>query len=194
MRGHATLDETRTPEPGQEPIHLAGDLLTLRGGTTPDAKIEVVGQPAELGGRGMSLVSGTVHMHRGQNRAWIDGPGEATLPVPEDQSLSLTPPGAAAPVREPVGPLPFGAAPPAPPKKMHVVWQDGLVFDGQTVHLEGDVRARTPTQLALCRTLDAKLSRPIDFNAPNSRERMELGRLHLDGGVLLKNYTDERGQ
>jgi hypothetical protein len=187
IRGRATIDETHTPEPGQEPIHIAGNLIELHRGTTRDAQVEVSGQNAELGGRGISLVGGTIHLRRGENRAWIDGPGEATLPVPAGQGLALGP-GAlsppAEPVRQPVG----------QPKKLHVTWRDGLTFDGQTVHLEGEIEARTQTQLILARTLDATLSRTIDFNEPQNRQAVDLARLHLDGGVSVKNSTfDELG-
>jgi hypothetical protein len=193
IRGQASIDETRTPEPGQEPIHVAGDLLELHHGTTPQATIEVTGHPAELAGRGMSLIGGTIHFRRGENRAWIDGPGEATLPVPADQAIALGPGAFASggqPVREPAITRQNG-----PPKKLHVVWHDGLTFDGQTVHLEGEVVARSATQLVLAKTLEARLTQPIDFQATGGLGPAELGRLHLDGGVLIKNSSfDERGE
>jgi hypothetical protein len=192
IRGTARIDETRTPEPGQEPIHIAGDSLTLRGGSTPDAKIEVAGHPAELGGRGIRFIGGVVNMHRGENRAWIDGPGEATLPIPEGDSLAAIPlAGASAPVREPGAPR----QPTGPPKKMHVVWQNGLSFDGQTIRLDGEVETRTSTQLILCPTLEVTLSQPLDLSELRGQRPLELGRLHLDGGVYLENRSlDERGE
>lgn len=191
IRERAKIDEVRTAEPGQEPIHLAGDRLELQRGTTPQATIEVTGNPAEVGGRGMSLIGEKINVLRGENRVWIDGPGEATLPVPEGDSLPLGPPGTAPrPVREPGLQIP-----PGPPKKLHLVWQHGLNFNGQTVRLEGEVVGRTATQLVKARTLDATLSRPIDMNATGARDPVELGRLHLDGGVyLLNSGFDERGQ
>jgi hypothetical protein len=192
IRGHAAIDETRTAEPGQEPIHIAGDLLTLRGGSTPQAKIEVAGHPAEMGGRGIAFIGGVVNVHRGENRAWIDGPGEATLPIPDGDSLAAIPlAGAPAPVREPAGPRP----PPRPPEKLHVVWHDGLSFDGQTIRLSGEIQARTPTQLVLCPVMEVTLSKPLEMSELRGKQSMELGRLHLEGGVYLENRTaDERGQ
>ena len=199
IRGTARIDEIRTPEPGQEPIHIAGDLLTLHGGSTPQAKVEVAGHPAELGGRGLAILGGTVHVHRGENRAWIDGPGEATVPIPEGDSLAAIPlAGSAQPVREPVitSPVPGRPHDPAkPPQKMHVVWHDGLVFDGQTIHLNGEVEARTATQRVLCPALEVTLSQPLDLADLRGKKTMELGRLHMEGGVYLENReVDEFGQ
>jgi hypothetical protein len=191
IRGAAHIDETRTPEPGQEPIHIAGDLVTLHGGSSPQAKVEVAGHPAELGGRGIGFIGRVLNVSRGENRAWIDGPGEATLPLPEGDALGAIPlAGSAAPVREPVGPRP-----PGPPKKMHVVWHDGLSFDGQTIRLSGEVEARTATQLVMCPTLEITLSQPLDMANLRGKQPLELGRLHLDGGVYAENHgVDERGQ
>jgi hypothetical protein len=198
IRGTARIDEIRTPEPGQEPIHIAGDVLTLHGGSTPQAKVEVAGHPAELGGRGLAILGGTVHVHRGENRAWIDGPGEATVPIPEGDSLAAIPlAGSAQPVREPIAPAPIGRLdrPAKPPQKMHVVWHDGLVFDGQTIRLDGEVEARTATQRVLCPALEVTLSQPLDLADLRGKKTMELGRLHLEGGVYLENRgVDEFGQ
>jgi hypothetical protein len=197
LRGHATIDETRTETPGQDPIHIGGELLELRHGTTPDATIEVTGEPAEVAGRGLSLIGRKINVHRGQNRMWIDGPGEATLPAPDGDSLSLTPATAPAPppvVREP-GPA---AALAVPPERLHLVWQKGLVFDGLTATFEGEVQARTATQVALTQTLQATMSQRIDFNAASAatlKQRPELARLRLDGGVFIESRGyDKAGQ
>jgi hypothetical protein len=195
IRGAAQIDEIRTPEPGQEPIHIKGDLVTLRGGSTPQAKVEVAGHPAELGGRGIAFVGSVLNVNRGENRAWIDGPGEATLPLPDGDSLAAIPLAGSPPVREPGAP-PLGVMrPPGPPKKMHVVWHDGLAFDGHTIRLSGEVEARTATQLVMCPTLEVTLSQPLDLANLRGRQPLELGRLHLDGGVYVENHgVDERGQ
>ncbi len=189
----ATIDETRTPEPGQEPIHVAGDLFKLRHGTTPEAKIEVSGQPAEVAGRGMSLVAGMIHVHRGENRMWIDGPGEATLPAPDEQSLPMLPGGT--PTRRASEGVANAAK---PPQKLHLVWQQGLVFDGSIVTINGDVQARTATQTARSQVLEATLSQRVDFLATERGQQPELAKIELSGeeGVYLtnrgKNELDEQ--
>jgi hypothetical protein len=47
IRGRATIDESRTPEPGQEPLHIAGDGIELRCARRPRRR-QVSGQPAEV--------------------------------------------------------------------------------------------------------------------------------------------------
>ena len=84
IRGHVSLDESRTAEPGQRPIRIRGDSLELRGGVTGPGKIDIAGGPAEVGGRGMSLAGREIHMLRAENRLWIDGPGEAKLPAADN--------------------------------------------------------------------------------------------------------------
>jgi hypothetical protein len=78
---------------------------------------------------------------------------------------------------------------------MHLTWQQGMTFDGQTARFDGDVQARTATQLAMAPMMEATLRPRIDFAAPASEDQPEITRLFLDGGVYLKNSAlDERGE
>lgn len=175
IQGNAQIDEIQTSVPGQAPLKLRGEAVELRGGTTPDAIVHVVGQPAKISARGLSLQGDAIHLHRGENRVWIDGPGDATFPLPQ----KIPPPG----------------RPVEPPQYMRVTWQRKMNFDGQTVHLEEDVQARTATQLVLCGQLDASITDRIDFAQPQVSEKVSLAEMKLDGGVYLENRTlDEQGQ
>jgi hypothetical protein len=178
IRGHVSLDETRTTEPGQRPIRIRGDSLELRGGVTGPGKIDIVGSPAEVGGRGLSLAGGEVHVLRSENRLWIDGPGEAKLPA----AVNLGVPGLASGGREPSA----GAAQTNRlANEVHVVWQDGFTFDGQTAEMLGEVQARTATQVVSARRLEASLNRRIDFTMPAGANDADLARVVFDGGVYL---------
>lgn len=175
IQGSAQIDEVQTAQPGQAPMKLRGEAVELRGGTTPDAIVHVVGQPAKISARGLSLQGDAIHLHRGENRVWIDGPGDATFPLPQ----KIPPPG----------------RPVEPPQFMRVTWQRRMNFDGQTVHLEEDVQARTATQLVLCGQLDAMITERIDFANPRTDQKVGLAEMKLDGGVYLENRTlDELGQ
>jgi hypothetical protein len=169
IQGNASIDELQTSQPGQTPIKLRGEAVELRGGTTPDAIVHVVGQPAKISARGLSLQGDAIHLHRGENRVWIDGPGDATFPMPQK--------------------IPPAGRPVDPPQFMRVTWQRKMTFDGNTIHLEEDVQARTPTQLVLCGLLDATLTERIDFANPRQDQKPELAELKLDGGVYLENRT-----
>ena len=175
IQGNASIDEIQTTQPGQAPLKLRGEAVELRGGTTPDAIVHVVGQPAKISARGLSLQGDAIHLHRGENRIWIDGPGDATFPLPQ----KIPPPG----------------RPVEPPEYMRITWQRKMNFDGQTVHLEEDVQARTTTQLVLCGQLDASISERIDFAHPQVASKVSLAEMKLDGGVYLENKTlDLAGQ
>ncbi len=199
IRGHVSLDEPRTPEPGQQPIHMAGDLLELRGGVSGPGKIDIIGQPAEVGGRGMSLAGNAIHLVRDENRLWIEGPGEAKVPAVEirnqgagirSQEVTTKVPGSAFRAQKPsaAGTLTMPTGP------INIVWQEGLTFDGQTAEITGDVQARTKTQVATCKKLEATLSTPINF-ADMENATADLGKLKLDGGVhVVSRSVDERGE
>lgn len=175
--GQAMIDETRTPEPGQEPIFMRGDLLELRQGTSPDATVQISGHPAEVGGRGMWLAGGKIDVFRGRNEMRIDGPGEATMPA--GQGLE-------------VGGQQPEFRPNQPPQKMHIVWQQRLLFDGLTARFSGDVQIRTATQVALCPALEATLSQRFDFQAMGAQPQPQLARVFLDGG-MPGVYIENRG-
>jgi hypothetical protein len=169
IRDHAEIDETRTAEPGQEPIHVRGDFLEVRHGTQPDATLEITGQPASIAGRGMSLAGGKIEVFRSRNELQINGPGEATLPAGSQESGARGQgPGTRA-LGGTAG-LPSSALT-GVMEKMHIVWQQGLLFDGLTARFNGDVQVRSATQTALAPVLEATLTDRIDFQMIGQSQR-----------------------
>jgi hypothetical protein len=199
IRGGVSIDEVETDEPNQVPVRLRGDSLELRGGVTGAGTIDLVGQPAEVGGRGMWLAGGTIHVVRNENRLWIDGPGEAKFPASAALAGGALGPLAGrerpgSPIAEPVsGPTPPpGDSPserPQPPEDVHLVWRDRFHFDGQTALIDGDVQARTATQLASGSSLEVSLKERIDLAQSTSPTDAALARLKFDGGVTIENRT-----
>jgi lipopolysaccharide export system protein LptC len=219
--GKADILETRTPEPNLEPIFARGSRLELRHGSVPAATtVKIDGQPAETGGRGMTLAGRTIDLARGKNELRIDGYGEATMPMQGtgdrgqragDRSQGS---GAGGPT---LGMMPFagpaGPAGPAKnvtPQKLHIVWHDGLIFDGLTARITGDVEMRTATpdagqhggtaQLARAPVLEVMLKDRFDFQsmgrtpglptstfasqpASSPAGQPQLARVFLDGGM-----------
>ena len=72
----------------------------------------------------MQLAGGGIDMDRAVGRAWIDGPGDVTLPM--KRNLSGTPLGR--------------------PELVTIQWKQGMDFDGRAVECSGDVLARTRSQ------------------------------------------------
>src|SRR5881296_3326818 len=87
--GKADILETRPPEPNLEPIFARGSSLELRHGSSPAATtVKINGQPAEVGGRGMTLAGRVIDLARGKNELRIDGSGEATMPMQQGAGLA----------------------------------------------------------------------------------------------------------
>jgi hypothetical protein len=195
IEGKADIVETRTALPNQEPIFARGDWLELRQGSIPAATIvQLKGQPAEVGGRGMSLAGRAIDLERGRNELRIDGLGEARMPVAgmaigagvvrggEQES------GARSQAREleTADKGQRGAA-----EKLHIVWENGLVFDGQTVRIAGNVEMRTATQVAKAPILEVALSQRFDFQAQGVQAQPELARVFLDGATSGVHATSD---
>jgi lipopolysaccharide export system protein LptA len=217
--GKADILETRTPEPNLEPIFARGSRLELRQGSVPTATtIKIDGQPAETGGRGMTLAGRSIDLARGKNELRIDGLGEAAMPM---QSRSRPPAGTLhGQTAQPLALASAGLAGPmpnAPPQKLHVVWHDGLIFDGLTARITGDVEMRSATQLARAPILEVTLKERFDFQSlgrtpglptaapapapkpgPSLAAEPQLARIFLDGGMMgvygKNNGLDESGE
>jgi hypothetical protein len=221
--GKADILETRTPEPNLEPIFARGSRLELLHGSVPAATtVKIDGQPAETGGRGMTLAGRSIDLARGKNELRIDGFGEATMPMKEGSGFGVQAPG-----RTEARGQRLEASGQKPSQKLHIVWHDGLIFDGLTARITGDVEMRTVTpdaqqrggaaQLARAPILEAILKDRFDFqsmgrapglpsgspafaNQPASSPaaQPQLARVLLDGGLpgaYVKNDGfDETGQ
>ena len=198
IQHRARIDEVSTPEFGQQPIQIGGDRVELHHGTLPQATITVTGKPAEAGGRGMKMIGGAINVNRGENRIWIDGPGEATLPAPAGGGQGFLPAMGSEKTSEPAfaAALPSKVKPPAgPPQTIHLDWLGGLKFDGQTVQLSGEVHARTATQRTTSQTLEAVLSQRVDLTATAAGPPTELARVIWTGNVFAENRgLDEQGK
>jgi hypothetical protein len=169
IQGGVEIVETPAAPSAESPLRIKGDALQLRDGASDNAKLEVRGKPAEVSARGLTMSGPSIHLHRGENRLWIDGPGKATLPVPSDKK-SIQPP-------------------PMEAEKMNVFWQKSMNFDGSTAVLVGEVQATSATQRALSETLEVTLAQPVDFANPQSHGATDVARLRFDGGVDLENTT-----
>lgn len=174
ITGRVEVEEIQTQKPDEVPLKLSGDAVTLVRASGMNAKLEVTGKPARVSARGLSLAGGKIHLHRGENRVWIDGPGEATLPMPAEdlQNRSITAPSDIPALESLDG---------VDPKKVNVSWTGAMNFDGLTVSFETGVKVRGDGLTANARTMSVTLSQRIDFAAPRQEEPVEVARLALNG-------------
>jgi len=198
ITGKVHVEEIQTERPEDVPLKLSGDAVTIVRGSGPNAKLEVKGRPAQVSARGLTLSGATIHLHRGENRLWIDGPGEAELPVPQEglQMRSLQPPPGQSPASSPANFPAAGATSAVRPVK--VTWVSGMNFDGLKATFEGKVRVRGEGEYAAGETLDVTLSQRIDFSAPKGAGPAEMALLTLNGGkspVIIQQITrDKNGE
>ncbi len=195
ITGKVQVSEVQTERPEDVPLKLSGDLVTLVRGSGPNAKLEVKGRPAQVSARGLTLSGATIHLHRGENRLWIDGPGEAELPVPQDglQMRTLQPPPGENPVS---GPASFPAAEATGAvRRMKVTWASGMNFDGVKAEFDGKVQVRGEGEYAAAEIMTVTLSERIDFSAAKQAGLAEIAMLILDGGkspVILQQITRDK--
>jgi lipopolysaccharide export system protein LptA len=199
IQGAVHVEELIPPDQATAPLSLDGDLVTLRRGTSPEAKLEVSGRPAKVAARGLSLSGATIHLRRMDNRLWIPGPGEAVLPLTEAGGDALGP-------LEPLSAPRTGGSSAAvesderssqAPRPLKVAWREAFEFDGQTGVFSGAIEVRGDRESASGDQLTFVLDRRIDFSQPRQEGRPQLARLELVGAgrdiSMRRALVDETG-
>ncbi|HEV3007383.1 MAG TPA: hypothetical protein VGX78_23125 [Pirellulales bacterium] len=172
LNGRVYCKETRTEKPGEKPMIILGDRLTLAQTVPEQAVVAVTGQPAHVEARGMTLLggssrqSGTVHFHRGENRIWVKDPG--TLTLPGERGLDGRP----SEKNEPV----------------EIAWQGGMEFDGRTAEFTRDVEARQEQSRLRTPSMVVLFTKQVRFDSTNTGEpQPEVDRIVCRRGVELDN-------
>ncbi len=173
--GEVVLEETVGAGLQGAPFVARGDSLQLVRVSEPSTELTVYGQPVQIAARGMRLTSSNVHMHRGQNRLWIEGPGSLTLNNLQSKLKSTK-----------SGGLDFS-------NSITASWQAGLTFNGATIRLQEKVETRGGEQVIYSDFVDVSLNRRIDFSKSGKFEEIEADRLAFGGGVFVDSRTSEKG-
>lgn len=185
LNGDVRLREIRTAKPGEVPIDIAAEIVQIYDAQMPNARIRVEGQPAVMAARGASLTGSNLHVSRAENRMWIAGPGEMSMPAQLASKDQSVPPRAAAP-NEPI----------------NVSWKGGMEFDGLTAQFDRDVEVTTVQNtdkgeqlnvLVMGHHLDVKLNQPIDFTKTKAPPDTNVHLLTFPGGVFMQNSGTTRG-
>lgn len=178
--GNVVFRETRTRDPAAAPLVLYGQRLTVEDMSHGATRIAVLGsdanggQPAQLAemtARGVTLMSSAVYLDEAQNRAWIQGAGEAHLTLARDLQGQST----------------------ETPYPLDIRWEKGLNFDGQQVELSGDVFAEGPEDWLRCDRLVGTLSRPVDFSKKVEQKSLDLSELDCQGHVVFDHRARDAG-
>lgn len=180
VNGNVRFRETRTENPNDIPLTIAGDTVQVDYANTPHALMRVRGKQGHVSGRGLAITGDDIQLDRGKNRLLIPGPGKMTLPSRTGTA--------------------FGGHSPRPPdatvSPMTVTWEGHMDFDGRTARFDRNVQVRGRQRarngdvfdlLVTGRNLDVVLTRRVDFSTNEQAEDVELQRLAFQGAVSLQN-------
>ncbi len=171
------------PPSGEEPFDVRGSqltaehldtdaLVTIRGAAPAGAGQPVEDALAQIRARGMTVLAADVKLDVGQNRLWIDGPGEGDMILKrgfDGQAMST--------------PTPF-----------EFRWQGGLVFDGLTMVVDRNVEIDGADDHLRCDRLSARLSRKINFGKAVDQDALEIEEVECRGRVSMDHKgRDEVG-
>ncbi len=173
VEGNVRLEEQPLPVPAGEvvaPLVITGDALQLQGGMEANAIVHILGQPAVVAARGTTMRGSNIHLHRSENLAWIEGPGEMLLPMARD----------------------LNGAKIERPTNVAVTWQTGLEFNGQLARFAGNVEARTDQQWARADGLDVTLVERLDFLQAKASAQPQVDAIEFDGHFALENRSFDK--
>jgi lipopolysaccharide export system protein LptA len=184
--GKVVFREVPQAAANDQPLEIRGALLTvdrlesgapyirLRG-SRPDSADGAPGaigsagaaQPAQLSGRGITVLADVVELDSRANRLWSDRPGKATLLITRDLQ------GQAA----------------ATPFPVEITWHGGLEFDGRTIRFERDVLVAGTNDTLRCDTLAAKLTAPIQFGQQVNQQMVDLSEIDCLGSITINHLS-----
>jgi lipopolysaccharide export system protein LptA len=181
IEGNVCCQETQTLRPDEKPLRITGQRVHVTDASGAQTTVRVTGQPAHCEGRGWNVDSGNINLSYGENRVWIEGPGQMVLPNDAALGGPMAPPGQ---TPDAVGPV-------------KIEWQQSMQFDGRTAKFVRGATVSTISQRLQTDTLEAVLDRRIGFKDPNLQNQPQPrpDRLFCRGGTWLENRSaDPAGQ
>ncbi|MCG8583609.1 MAG: hypothetical protein MI757_02745, partial [Pirellulales bacterium] len=167
------------PAPGdnrdeaKQPLVVRGTQLNVENANSPDMVVSVMGQPAHIEARGMSLDGAQIHMDRAKNQMWIDRAGKLTLPVNRD----------------------LDGQPLSSRDRLSITWTGEMTFDGMTMNFRENVSASTAHQSLATDAMAVTMTRRVNFGESQSRQKVDVHAVRCRGQVRLQAETlDKKGQ
>ena len=179
LNGDMRCKENRTARPDELPLVIEGEQLHLVQHQPENAIVTVTGQPAKVDARGMRLEGGTnerrgeIHLHRGQNKLWIDGPGFLSLPA--DRDFQGRPTKAAGDDR------------------LNIWWLGRMDFDGLAAEFKDRATVVRAASKLLTPLLHVDFTKRVKFGAGGSDEQPEVKRVYCRQGVEMWNRSFDDG-
>ncbi|HVU90353.1 MAG TPA: hypothetical protein VHD36_23690 [Pirellulales bacterium] len=193
------LRELKVAEPGARPMTMRGDQLDVEQPLPNQAVAHIVGNPAHIVAREMTIDGNDIHVDRGNNRAWVNGHGVMTIMIPPGQVAAMQP-GAmpsAKPATQPAG----------PPRPLEITWKGRMDFDGRDAMFQEGVvvvteqQKITPEGLAsdehqrlTCNWLQATFEPRVTFDQMDPQARPQIRQVLCRENVALEQRTTLGGK
>lgn len=177
INGNAFFSESQQSEPGPLALAVSGDSLSVEDATGKQGRASVIGNPATIRARGLTMSGKTVQLNRGQNRIWVDGPGWMTLPagtLPSSTSTTLQVPTQRETKK---------------PQALAVIWNKGMNFDGKQVRFSQQVETRTDSMKIHSDALEVDLTHSVNLLQPSTTQDIGARSLKFIGAVTAENRT-----
>jgi hypothetical protein len=186
--GHVAFREVPKPGATDEPLDVRGGQLTADQLDTA-ARMIIHGaapnqppgsQLTEIKARGMTMRAADVNIDQGQNRLWVDGPGEAIVVPTHNVAGNAS-----------AAPTPFD-----------IHWQGALDFDGRHVVFRRDITVVGADDRLWCDQLTGTLTSAVQFGQHSDPQKPELAEVECRGNVVIDHVardtvgltSHERGQ
>jgi lipopolysaccharide export system protein LptA len=177
--GNIIVHEVSPAAANQQPTEIRGAQLFVDKLDSKTPHITLKGasiggggnQPAQLAGRGVTLLTAMVEMDGHDNHMWSDGPGEATVLMTRDLQGNAS----------------------ATPTPVKIDWQNGLRFDGQTITFDRDVVVSTADSKLHCDRMLARLVKPLQFGQHMDQTATSFSQIDCEGQVNIENLSRDTG-
>ncbi|MBX7074562.1 MAG: hypothetical protein K1X71_15575 [Pirellulales bacterium] len=182
------VDNVRVTEafhgtPDGAPLVVTGQQLDYEQTNNLDGKLAVIGEPAHVEGRGVTLDGPVIRLNRGESTMDVDGAGAMILPANAQIAVGPSRSGATT------------AATTATTTPIVLNWQKQLHFDGRIAHFTDRVVAKLDQRTLRAGALDVAFSQPVNFaNPPRGQGGPEVAELFCSGGLILEGRTVESGR
>jgi hypothetical protein len=166
-RGAVHLSQQR-PSAAQ-PLVITGDRVHLQNESAVKQVAHIYGAPAQIRDSDLQIEGQNIHLDRGHNLAWVDGPG--LLQRPLDRDLD----GQSLPERQ----------------MLDVFWSEKMTFDGQLATFQGDARALLGDRQMSCQNLQVSFVDRLSFTGAGRSPQVELDWVLCQHQVHFENTTRE---
>lgn len=166
VKAFGRVKVTQEHEEDDEPLLITGNKLHIVNRSADDQVLHVYGEPAHIRDRGRHMQGGNVHLDRGKNLSWVDGPGLLEIPVDRDFEGNKLP----------------------EPRLLDVWWKKHMTFDGERAKFRGGVRSALADSRMRCGEMDVYMSQRVSFTDKNRKKEAQIHSVVCSGIVDFDSY------